>query len=466
MHVLRCCSFALSALICFPAGLIAQNGVQPNNYVNGSTVTGHVICADTNAPARFAKVLLRSTSPDRSGEDFMNGLLSNIQKSAEKSGDAKPMTPDRKAAMAAAAKGMNQVTDMMNATTVGLDGSYSFSGVKPGTYYVHAIYPGYIDAVGQFSDEEFASTDPAMRARIALLPTVTVGGTDSAHADVRLERGAAISGRIVYDDGTPASGWTITVIKPKSPEDPGEAAAAAMAPALAMGGMAQLFKTDDRGRYRISGLAPGEIAVRASLTATAVGINATNMADGGTGISLTVYSGDTFDRAAAKIVKLVAGDEEQGVDIIIPAKNLHNILGHVVSKSDGHTLNVGSVMLTAKVNPNLHQTAAIRDDGSFRFEYLPAGVTYTVTVSDGADGHHKATKSNFMGMNIPDVEILHKYGTDSSDVALADADVDTVKLAVAPTDWKPTPGKSDDNDDPNELLKNLLTGTPPAKNSQ
>jgi len=435
----------------------AQVPAQTNNYVNGSTVTGHVLCADTNSPARFAKILLKSAKPDHTGEDFMNNLINNMQKSVEKSGDAKPLPPDRKAAMATAARGMNQVTDMLGATTVGLDGSFSFAGVKPGTYYVHAIFPGYVDPVNQFSDEDFASTDPAIRARIALLPTVTVNGTDSAHADVRLERGAAVSGRISYDDGTPASGWSIAVVKPKSAEDPSEAVAAAMAPALAMGGMATVFKTDDLGHYRISGLNAGEVVLRATLTATPVGINANNISDGGSGISLAVYSGDTFDRASAKPIKLTAGDEISGTDIVIPAKSLHSISGHVVSKNDGHALNMGSVGLTDKNNPALHLSAAIRDDGSFHFEYLPSGITYTVTIGDAADGRHKPAANSFMGMNIPNDEVLRKYGTDSTDVLLSDSDVDSVKLSAAQTDWKPTPGKPDSsNVNPADLLKGIF----------
>ena len=74
---------------------------------------------------------------------------------------------------------------------------------------MHAIFPGYIDPFSQFSDEDFASKDPAVRARVAQIPTITVTGTDSARVDLRLERGAAVSGRIVYDDGSPAVGWML-----------------------------------------------------------------------------------------------------------------------------------------------------------------------------------------------------------------------------------------------------------------
>jgi hypothetical protein len=204
-------------------------------------VTGHVFCADTNAPARFAKVLLKSTEGDHSGEDFIKKLTANIEKIAAQNGQTAPVKPpaeDKKQAVAAATKGMTQALDMMNASTVGLDGEFKFAGVKPGTYYVHVLYPGYIDSYGQFSDADLASADPAVRARIAQVPSVTVTGTDSVPAIVRIERGAAISGRILYDDGSPASGWVLSTIKPGSPDSAADAASVTMNQALAMSGAA------------------------------------------------------------------------------------------------------------------------------------------------------------------------------------------------------------------------------------
>jgi hypothetical protein len=432
---------------------------QQTPYVVGSTVSGHVYCNDTNGPARFARILLKSTSPSHAGEDMMKSIMDSMTKIGAKSGEpAKPQTDEQKKALAAASKSMDQVTDMLGATTVGIDGSYSFAGVKAGTYYVHAIFPGYLDTYSQFSEEDFASTDPAVRARIAQVPTITVSGTDSARADVRLERGAAISGHIEYDDGNPASGWTLTVVKPNTAVDPGEDVAAAMAPALAMGGLAQLAKTDDRGYYRISGLAPGEYVLRASLSATAIGINSNNMGDGGSGIKLVVYSGDTFSRADAKPIKLIAGDEQTDYNITVPSHHLHNIAGHVVAKSDGHTLNVGEVNITVKDHPALPVMAAIRDDGSFHFEYLPGNITYTLTVADAADGTHEGPANNIMGISMPNTQFLHKYGTDTTDVVLSDKDVDSVTLSFVQTDWKPTPKKPSTpvNVSPGDLIKGLM----------
>jgi len=221
-----------------------------------------------------------------------------------------------------------------------------------------------------------------------------------------------------------------------------------------------LFKTDDLGHYRISGLVPGEYALRASLVATATGISASNLGDGGSGINLVVYSGDTFSRAKAKPVTLGAGDEHTGVDITIPAHSLHNITGHVYAKADSHTLNMGGVTLTSKDNPALHLKAAIRDDGSFHFEYLPGGVTYTLAVDDAADGKtDTSSPANFMGISIPKQEILHKYGTDTTDVLLSDGDIDSVRLTVVQTNWTPPAKKAGAPDiNPADLLNGLFGG--------
>jgi hypothetical protein len=298
------------------AGLSAQQ----TQDVVGSTVSGHVYCADTNAPARFANVQLKSAAPDKAVEEMMKSMTDSVTRASGKSGtSAKPPTEDQKKILAEWRKRGTQATDEFNSSTVGIDGSYSFTGVLPGIYYVHAIFTGYVDPFSQFSDADFTSTDPVVRGRLAQLFTVTVTGTDSARADLRLERGAAVSGRILYNDGSPAVGWTLSVIRPRTIDAPSEANTAAMGTARALMGIGQLSKTDDRGRFRIAGLAPGEYALRASLVASGPGVSASNLGDGGSAISLAVYSGDTFKRADAKPIKLAIGDELTGADIIIPS---------------------------------------------------------------------------------------------------------------------------------------------------
>jgi hypothetical protein len=42
--------------------------------VSTGTIGGSVICADTNAPARLAQVVLRSTTPSDAGAEMLKGL--------------------------------------------------------------------------------------------------------------------------------------------------------------------------------------------------------------------------------------------------------------------------------------------------------------------------------------------------------------------------------------------------------
>lgn len=435
--VLASFSLALPMLAQMPEPKPAQTPA-----VVGSTVSGTVFCSDSNAPARFAKVLLTPAVPSHAGDDFMKDMENFAQKVRIKSGGPATLSPQQQRAMARGAQSLDRTLAMINATTVGLDGRYSFSAVKPGTYYIHVIYSGYIDTLSQFSQADLTSTDPAVRARLARISTVTVNGSDSRHVDLTLSRGVSISGRVTYADGTPAVGWTVSAVKPGPGAGDYGPTDLVMERAMAQGGGMPVTETDDMGRYRISGLAPGGYLVRAGFTAPPVGISGRDAGDGGTGIFLVVYSGNVFSAELANTLTLTAGEDLRSADIAIPNDSLHNIVGHVYAKSDGHTLNAGRVVLTSQAQPSLRLVAAIRDDGSFHFQYLPGDVTYTLEVEDAADGKSTPGKVNMLGINIPHMTILRKYGTSTLDIPLGNADIDAIRLTVAQTRWTPPPAGS------------------------
>ncbi len=409
---------------------------QEKAAVVGSTVSGRVLCGDSNTPARFAKILLKPTTPEHPGDDFMKEVEDNVRKATAKGGKTpapvKPQTPEQKRQRAAAARNMDQAVAMMNASSAGLDGAYSFTGVKPGTYYVHAIYPGYVDDFGQVSEADFASSDPSVRARIAALPTVTVSGTDAARMDLRLARGGVISGRVLFDDGTPAAGWWVWALLASAPVDPGSILGPAMEAQAArdLGGPVAL--TDDRGGYRIAGLAGGSYLVRANLGAMPSGVSGRNIGQAGTGIRLTVYAGNTFSRSTAKAIPITHGEERPGVDVTVRANALHTIVGHVHAKSDDHALNSGTVTLTAASDPAVHLQAAIRDDGSFHFEDLPENTTYTLKVDKAADATYKAVPATLFGLTMPSSSEVQTYQSATQDVLLGGKDNTDVLFSLVP----------------------------------
>ena len=114
---------------------------------SGSTVTGHVICADTNAPAHFARVLLKSTTPHNAVAEQLKQVEDAWKQDAASKGEPdKPLTAAQKQALAATEKIMasqnkaeEQAADMKSAVRADLDGSFTITGVKPGTYYIHAV---------------------------------------------------------------------------------------------------------------------------------------------------------------------------------------------------------------------------------------------------------------------------------------------------------------------------------------
>ena len=110
------------------------------------------------------------------------------------------------------------------AVTIGVhthfDGSFSFIRVPAGDYYVIASCPGYVSpyltlslAGGHSLDANQQPQAPSQQAaREAVLkgiPRITVQSGQPATVDVTLERGAAISGNISYDDGNPAAGLRV-----------------------------------------------------------------------------------------------------------------------------------------------------------------------------------------------------------------------------------------------------------------
>ena len=160
--------------------------VSPSSELNG-VVTGHVFCGDTGRPARFASVSLMPV------QDPAKAKLS-------------------KASLGSNPKPAPGTTTVSTAVDTALDGSYTLTHVSPGTYYVIVKKDGYISPLNMFSRKQLEEPTNRIRALIDdALPRVQVEQDSTARADVQLQRGAAVSGTISYDDGAPANGITVTL---------------------------------------------------------------------------------------------------------------------------------------------------------------------------------------------------------------------------------------------------------------
>jgi hypothetical protein len=293
-----------------------------------------------------------------------------------------------------------------------LDGSFVIPNVPPGHYYVLAVLPGYLSPRPNAEDDNEALTPvPAGQPPVAI-PKVDVQADQAASIDIRLERGAAVSGTIRFDDGSPAVGIHIGLVrigqrkeKSSNSEDVG---------------VRGNETTNDLGRYRISGERDGEYTVEALLSH----VDLVPTANRGTAFSdtlrsvLIIYSGDATRKSAAASFKLSPGEERTGEDITLPLSKLHTIGGVVTAARDGHFINAGNLALMTPEDKELIVDAEIAADGSFHIEAVPEG-SYILRIRHAHDDT----------MNISNEKITHQYG-DLQQAIKVESDIPNLVLSV------------------------------------
>jgi hypothetical protein len=205
----------LASLFCFILLGIAVLAARAQS-AETATVTGHVYCADTQKPARFANVVLLPV-------DSQSG------RGSRGSGFA----------------------------TTGSDGSFRMVGVAPGDYYAEVMMPGYLQPLHALG-RDVQELTPAERERVnATLTRVSVAAGQTAAVQVTIYRGATISGTVSYDDGSPAPGIRIVSLARPS----GTSNQSAAGQQSTYGSTAQ---TDDRGQFRLTGLDDGTFTIFAA----------------------------------------------------------------------------------------------------------------------------------------------------------------------------------------------------------
>jgi hypothetical protein len=372
----------------------------PATELTGS-VAGHVFCADTNQPARFAEVSLQ------------------------------PIATTAPKSIPSPSAGASTVE-----TT--LDGSFTLSKVKPGDYYVVVKKEGYVNPRNIFTQKEIDDPTPALRSIVEqALPHVRVEANQTEHTEVRLERGAAISGTILYDDGSPASEISVKLLH--------KDATGKWVPLSGNVSGLQLVThiqtdTDDRGFYRLASLLADEYMVEADLSLKDSKLSETKMPGGeimefdmmNFRFSLPFYGSGTARLGDASGLKIRAGQEFSGADMTIPLSKLHKLSGRVIAGRDGHVVNAAKLSLvTRDDDKELTSSDISREDGLFHFEFVPDG-DYVLKVSNARDATWEPSNSP----TTQDKEsIVQAYGNTELPILLRGDMLDAI--ATVPPDAKP-----------------------------
>jgi hypothetical protein len=316
-------------------------------------------------------------------------------------------------------------------TVTGHDGSSSIDKVPPGTYYAVAQLPGYQSPLSQLSQMERIKADAATLKTVeSAAEKIVIQANQGTHVDIRLERGASISGRVRHDDGKAAPGVAPILMELEQDGKWKELGALGTLPTT----------TDDRGHYRIFGILAGKYALKAALPTlqASVGLGASVSMHMNMGDALVVYSGGALREAEVKPVEVGQGQDIDGVDIIFPLNNLHAVSGSVVAKSDNHAVDSGTIELEDSETKAKLRTTMIEQDGGLHLNYIPDG-QYTLRVTTASDTEKSPGSDESEFSRMMHSKTIKSYGKAEMPITLKG---DSTGLVSQVPDLQATPAKT------------------------
>lgn len=233
------------------------------------------------------------------------------------------------------------------ATLTGKDGRYRVPQLPAGLFAVVASKTGFVTTAFGVSP-----TGTPLAVDLAV-------GQDTGGVDIRLPVAGAIAGRILDADGTPFQGARVEARRPRYEQG---------AQTLAVLGS---DITDDRGEFRIGGLAAGLYYV------SAIDPHFEDVGDpqGPQEYSPTYHPGVVFPDDAAR-VRVDAGQVSPGVEFQLSLVRPARVSGRIAA-NDGRQLLSGAVIMTAEHGDHLAalpvRDVTINPDGTFEFRNVPPG---------------------------------------------------------------------------------------------
>jgi hypothetical protein len=390
---------AVTALLLVSSSMSYGQGTAKKVESATGSVTGTVTCADTNAPARFAVVTLERV-PGQKDEASDKAKRSRFEDGA----------------------GMNATA------TTDLEGHFVLEKVPVGRYFVVGILSGYMSPLSRFDHDDLQKmSEETQKELLKSVPTVSVEAGLVAQASIRLDHASELSGTVLYDDGSPAIHLKVRLLRKKKSGEIGSM------DGILISGFGSEIDTDDRGRFRLIGVPPGEYSISASMHLEKIefgglvgsgGLSVNSSSDGGG--EVTIYSGSKLRAKDAKVIKVGEGEQLGGLDITIPLAGLHTVRGMVTAKRDGHALNKGRVQLLYADDRKEAQYAELDREGNFVLPYVPED-KYILRATGGED--MELIQKHEFNSNFTEEKTLRKYGEVEIPLTVQ-AEMSAVELAV------------------------------------
>src|SRR5262249_46898030 len=239
----------------------------------------------------------------------------------------------------------------LNATTTDLDGRYEFTELPAGEYRISAGKPGYLAV-------EYGQRRPFEHGTVV---TIRDGET-LEKLDLTLPASGAISGRVLDENGDPVEGVDVQLMQVQFGANRRQ-----LLPVIGVGRRS----SNDQGRYRLFGVAPGQYIVMASVNEQR---NAPNPAVLPSGYAPTYYPG-LPSASGARPIAVGLGQEIEDIDFALARAGTARISGTIVDAT-GKPLATGITASTSQRSGGLSGEplrAMSRADGTFEIPNVPPG---------------------------------------------------------------------------------------------
>ncbi|HEV2708029.1 MAG TPA: carboxypeptidase-like regulatory domain-containing protein [Pyrinomonadaceae bacterium] len=229
-------------------------------------------------------------------------------------------------------------------------GEFAFKNLSGGRYFVHVESPGVISPFIYADESEDRTPFDMLAARRTQTDFIeaTVNGTSDSYVEIRARRGGVITGKVLYEDGSPVAAARIQLFRRRN----------GAWKQTSFGTMTKpiSFSSDARGVYRASGLPPGEYLVSASEPIVSTDGNTEGEDDAYHDTSLILnFHPDATNIAGAQVVRVGIGQETTEVDIRFSERELRTLSGTVTTRRKGEP--IGSVVIKLQLqDPALTST--------------------------------------------------------------------------------------------------------------
>src|SRR6266404_9628989 len=291
-------------------------------------------------------------------------------------------------------------------TTTDSEGRYRLFGLPPATYQVTTLAPNL--AVTE------TNNNPYGVGKMVLLSA----SETAEDVDFKLVRGAVVTGRITDEEGKPVVEERVNLELVSPPGGPMQQ----MSSGVYLNN--PMYLTDDRGIYRIYGLAAGRY--KASVGTEIGGFSGVI----GRGRFAQAFYGDTNDKAKAAILDLSEGSEASNIDIRVGHRgSTFSIAGRVVD-SDNSAPVPGVRVTYGRISQGDPGSGAFigglptNARGEFRFDGLEAG-HYTAYVSarfDGGDFYSDPILFDVVDRDVTSLEVKALRGLTLSGVVIPETE--------------------------------------------